>query len=312
MMGVYNVIMNNVKYKTDLEIIITGMDDKYQDVVRNVYAMYGNVIMSTMSKYNIKEVDNFIKSKNIPNVGGIYYNVHTILEGLKKSMIRKNIIITNGRDLFSDISAIHKILSPSGDANNSDSIVQIINTMTSTSSSNSNSTTLSQNNHNNHNNSVSNNKGKNVVKPTPIPVITPIIQNTGEKIIITNIGTRKISKLRLCIGDHLIAGKHSQLMMAYSNTIGILNDKVTGLRKKMRLEYTPEQIYTLGFLIGGLDYLAVRDDNYVKKIMSDTFQMININELGYYRIQCGQNYMTPASEKSIYNSMCEVNDFGEL
>ena len=48
----YNVIMNHKNYKTDYEIIVQGEDNEYQDVIRNFYSLYGNVIMSSCNTYD--------------------------------------------------------------------------------------------------------------------------------------------------------------------------------------------------------------------------------------------------------------------
>lgn len=103
MQNTYNIILNNRMYKTETEIIVIGCDDIHQDVIRNIYTIFGNVIMSTLSKYDKNYLNKSIQSRNIPNSGGMYYTIYTTLEGLKKCTIRKNVIKVRSDEHFADL-----------------------------------------------------------------------------------------------------------------------------------------------------------------------------------------------------------------
>lgn len=245
----YNIIMNHKNYKTDNEIIIIGDENIYQDVVRNIYTLFGNVITCTMNKQNIAELDTHIQSRMLPNTGNIYFTVYKMLEGLGKCVIRKNIIKVNSNEYFSDLS--------------------------------------------------------------------PILYNlqSDNKLIITNLNVKRVSSLKFSIGEHLIAGKYDQLAMMFSNAMGILNNKVCDIRKKLRLEYNPEQILVLGYLKDSIDYIAAKTDTYVKQIMMKHFTIIPIDELGAYRIPCGPKHILMSGKnmnKDLYASLCEVKMINDI
>lgn len=102
----HNIILNRKDYKTDTEILIIGNDDPQQDVIRNVYTLYGNVITNTLGKCITPELANTVKSRNLPNSGGVYYVVHSVLDGLNKCTIRKNIIKVRPNEHFFDLNPI--------------------------------------------------------------------------------------------------------------------------------------------------------------------------------------------------------------
>lgn len=243
--GFYNIILNNIKYKPDNEIIITGKGDKLQDLLRNIYSMFGNVIMSVIGNYDVDAVKSYILSRSIPNTGDIYFNAFTALEGLKRCVTKKNIVIMRCYEIFTDITAIIQAL------------------------------------------------------------------QSNEKIVITNAGTRKVSKLKYNIGDHIIAGKYSQIFSMYSNAINILNNKVCEMRKKLRIEYTPEQILTVSCLFDKIDYMASRDEKYVRELLQKNFIMVDIDALGTYKIPWGQSYFTNGN-KEIYAQLCEIKNINDI
>lgn len=248
----YNVILNHKNYKTDNEIIIQGDDNIHQDVIRNVYTLFGNVIMSTTSMYEKADIEHFIMSRNIPNTGRIYYNVFTTLEGLKKCLVKKNIIKVKPNEHFSDL---HPII--------------------------------------------------NYFQSTPVDQC---------KLVTTNLGLHKVSKLRFSLSEHLIAGKYEQLSVMYNNAMNILLNKVCDIRKKLRLEYTPEQILYIGYLRDKLDFIGARDENYVKDIMTKTLHIIPIDELGNYMIPCEKQLLMSGKlhDKSLYDALCEIKTIKDI
>lgn len=243
----YNIVLNNRNYKTDNEIIVVGDDEQYQDVIKNVYSLFGNVIVSNIKKYKV-EVDAVISSRHLPNSGGIYYNVYAILEGLKRCVIKKNIVKVRPDEYFADLNPIFAYL---------------------------------QNN---------------------------------NKIVVTNAYMPKISKLKFSIGDHLIAGKYEQMMKMYSGALGMLNNKVNDMRKKLRIEYTPEQIMVVGYLHDRIDFIGAKNDNYIKELMTKNFHVIPINEFGYFMIPCGKFKLIAGKQidKELYNSVCEINSIDDI
>lgn len=248
MNNMYNIIINNRMYKTETEILIVGHDDIHQDVVRNIYTIYGNVITSTLSKYDKTQLDMSIQSCNLPNSGGMYYIIYTAVEGLKQCVIRKNIIKVRSNEHFSDLR----------------------------------------------------------------PIIGSL--TNCDKIILSNISVKKISMLRYSIGDHIIAGKYDQLFTMYSGALNILNDKIRYIRKKLRLDYTFEQILTIGYLKDSLDYIRGCDDKYVKEVMTKHFAIIPIDDLGYYAIPCGEVMFTntPSVNIDLYQKNCFIKSINDV
>lgn len=244
----YNVILNHKNYKTDNEIIILGEDNIYQDVARNIYSLFGNVITNTMSKYNISELTTTVKSRNLPNCGNIYFTVFAMLEGLKKCVIKKNIIKVRSDEHFADLN----------------------------------------------------------------PIIASL--QADDRLVITNLHVRKVSQLKFSIGDHLLAGKFEQIYMMYSNAMGILNNKVTEMRKKIRLEYAPEQILVLGYLKDSLDFIGAKTEPYVKKTMIKYFNVVPIDDLGNFRIPIGNQVLISGKNmnKELYTSVCEIKSLNDI
>lgn len=244
----HNVILNHKIYKTDNEIILLGEDNIYQDVARNLYSLFGNVITSTMSKYNIPELTATVKSRNLPNCGNIYFTVFTMLEGLKKCVIKKNVIKVRPDEHFADLN----------------------------------------------------------------PIISSL--QTDDRLVITNLHVRKVSKLKFSIGDHLLAGKFEQIYTMYSNAMGILNNKVTEMRKKIRLEYAPEQILVLGYLKDSLDFIGAKTETYVKKTMIKYFNIVPIDDLGNFRVPVGNQVLISGKtmNKELYASVCEVKSLNDI
>lgn len=99
----YNIVLNNRNYKSDVEIIIHGIDSPVQDLIRNIYIVHGNVITSTLGKYNKTELDKKIKLQNLPNTGDIFYNTFTMIEGLKQCSVRKTIVKVKSDEYYGDI-----------------------------------------------------------------------------------------------------------------------------------------------------------------------------------------------------------------
>lgn len=243
----YNIILNNKTYKTDNEIIIVGDDDPYQDVIKNIYSLFGNVIVSTLKKYK-QEIDALISSRNLPNSGGIYYNTYTVLEGLKKCIIKKNIVKVRNDEYFADLN----------------------------------------------------------------PVFTYLQNN--NKIVLTNAFMPKVTKLKFGISDHLIAGKYEQLIKLYSGALNLLNNKVNEMRKKLRIEYTPEQILVVGYLQDKIDFIGAKNNKYIKELMIDNFHIIPLDDFGNYMIPCGKQKLISGTQlnKELYSLVCEVNSIENI
>lgn len=92
MNNTYNIVLNHRAYKAETEIIMSGSDDIHQDIVRNIYMIYGNVISCPYGKYDISALSNSVRARNIPNSDNMYFNVYAMLDGLKQCTIKKNII----------------------------------------------------------------------------------------------------------------------------------------------------------------------------------------------------------------------------
>lgn len=229
MNNMHNIILNNKNYKTENEIIITGTNDIHQDVLRNIYLIFGNVIMSTLQYYDTKNIECFIKSRNIPNSNNIYYNAYTALEGLKKCVVKKNIVLLRSNEYFSDLS---KIL-------------------------------------------------------LAIP--------NNDKIVTCNLGWSKTCVMKYGVGDHIIAGKHELLIPMYTNIVNMLVNKLFDIRKKLRLEYTAEQILAIGLLYDKLYFFGAKDNVYAKEIVEKNFIIIPLDEMGYYYIPWGNHTLTPTT-----------------
>jgi hypothetical protein len=258
----YNVVLNNKNYRTDTEIILIGNDCVYQDIVRNIYLIFGNVITSTMKKYNYDDLELQVKTRNLPNVGNIFFNVYMMLEGMKKCNIKNNIFKVRNDEHFSNL----------------------------------------------------------------LPIINYL--NDEEKIVTTNFALQKISQLKFSLSDHLIAGKYDNMFLMYATAYEILKNKITDLRKKLRLEYTPEQILTISYLKNTIDYNGAKDETYIKKIMTDNFHIIPVNELGTYKILNGEQVITnmkvilketnkeienqKKQHKEMISNYCLINDMNEL
>lgn len=258
----YNVVLNNKNYRTDTEIILTGPDCVYQDIVRNVYLMYGNVITSTMNKYNPDDLALQVKTRNLPNAGNIYFNVLMVLEGLKKCVVKNNVIKVRNDEHFANLQ----------------------------------------------------------------PVINYL--NEEEKIVMTNFTLQKVSQLKFSLSDHLLAGKYENMLLMYSTAMDVLKNKITDLRKKLRLEYTPEQILAVSYLKNILDYNAAKDESYVRKIMTEKFHIISINDLGNYKLINADQVLTNMkvvlketnreienqknSKKEIVANLCLIKDINDL
>ena len=124
----------------------------------------------------------------------------------------------------------------------------------------------------------------------------------------------KVTKLKFSIGDHLLAGKFEQIYTMYSNAIGILNNKVTEMRKKIRLEYTPEQILVLGYLKNSLDFIGAKTEIYVKKTMIKYFNIVPIDDLGNFRVPVANQILISGKtmNKELYASVCEVKSLNDI
>lgn len=244
----FNVILNNKNYKTDNEIIMMGDDDVHQDVVRNIYTLFGNVITSTSKKYDMDALNAHIMSRNLPNSGNVYNNVYLMLEGLKKCVIQKNIVKVRPDEHFSDLSPIIKSL------------------------------------------------------------------QADDKLVITNLHLQKVSKIKFSFGDHIIAGKYEQLLLMYTNAMNILNNKVTEMRKKIRLEYTPEQILILGYLKDTFDFIGAKTETYAKQVMVKHFNVVPIDDLGNYRVKIGNKLLTSGKthDKELYTSVCYIKQITDI
>jgi len=244
----YNVILNHKNYKTENEFIILGEDNPHQDVVRNLYALYGNVITSTMKKYETSKLLGQIKSRNLPNCGNIYLFVHMMLEGLKKCVIKKNIIKVRPDEHFADISQVLMSL-----------------------------------------------------------------QNEN-KIVMTNAFMKKNSQIKFFISDHLLAGKYEQIFKMYNGAMEILNNKITEMRKRIRLEYTPEQILVLGYLKDTFYFLGGKDEKYVKETMIKNFSVVPMDVLGHFKIFIGKKVLIKdkGMSKELYDSVNEIKTINEI
>jgi hypothetical protein len=79
----------------------------------------------------------------------------------------------------------------------------------------------------------------------------------------------------LGINDTTIAGMHEVLLKMFTNVAQILNNKVIDLRRKLRLEYTPDQIIMMGYMMDKIDYIAARQIEYQRKIVDKWVVYIN-------------------------------------
>lgn len=247
--GTYNIILNHKTYKPDVEIIMRGEDNIYQDVARNVYALYGNVITSTFKTGNIAELESNIKARNLPNSGNVYSNVKLTLDALKTCTIKKYVIKVNAGECYANLAGLLNIL-----------------------------------------------------------------QN-GDKLVCSNVCFKKIDKLKYALSDHIIAGKYEQMFTMYSNAFAMLNNRLTDIRKKLRIEYLPEQILTIGYLKDKLNYIKATDVKYIKEVMSTNFQIMNIMEFGLFRIPMNNTVFTNGfaeTNKEQYSKICEVNHISEI
>lgn len=244
----YNVVLNNKTYKTDIEIIIQGDDNIYQDVARNMYILFGNVITSTIGTCDMTQVENKVKGSNIPNPSGLYFNIHCMLSGLNKCVIKKYVFKVKPDEYFSDLT----------------------------------------------------------------PIITYLQSN--DKMVFTNMFTPKVSQLKYSLCDHLIAGKYEQLQTMYVNARDILNNRVSDMRKKLRIEYTPEQILIVGYLKNNLDYFGSKDEKIVKQTMVKYFHIISIEDMGTYRIPCGKKCLMTGKtfDKELLNDICTVKTINDI
>jgi hypothetical protein len=247
----YNIILNHKTYKTEVEIIIHGIDDPHQDVVRNIYALYGNVITSTYNKCIDEAITNRVKSCNLPNPSGIYYNVLSMIEGINKCEIKKYVIKVRTDGHVSDLSPIITLLQ------------------------------------------------------------TPM---SDDKIITINTYVPKVSQLRYSICDHIIAGKFENVRTMYVNALGILNNRIAEMRKKLKLEYTPEQILVVGYLKDKLNYVGSNKLDIVKQTMIKYFHIVNIDELGHYMIPSGKRYLISGKniDKEMYKKICTVKSIEDI
>jgi hypothetical protein len=247
MSNTYNIVLNHKAYKAETEIIMCGSDDIHQDIVRNVYMIFGNVISCQYGKYDVAAMTNSVRTRNIPNSDNMYFNVFAMLDGLKQCTIKKNIVKVGTTSNVLDLKPIINALST-------------------------------------------------------------------DKLVITNLDVKKPEVSRYSIGNFIIAGKYEQMQTMFTNAHAILLDKVNSLRKKMRLEYTYDQILVLGYMKDSFDYMKGPTVEYARSVMKKMFQIVSIDELGYYWIQYGNQVLTnfPSVQPDVYNKHCFVKSTNDL
>lgn len=148
-----------------------------------------------------------------------------------------------------------------------------------------------------------------------VPMIACL--SNSDKIITTNAYFRKTDKIKFNISDHLLAGKYEQLFQMYSNALNMLNNRLTDIRKKIRLEFTPEQILVVAYLKNNLDYLQLKNDlgnQCARETIIKNFQMIPIDDLGCYRIPYETKFLLSGKQmdKDLHAMICEVKDMAEI
>lgn len=247
MRGHFNVVLNSKNYVTEVEFIIQGEDNPYTDVIRNVYLLYGNVITSTWARYDLESVRKQISMSNIPNPGNIYIHVHTVLEGLKKCVIRKYIIRVNAYEYFSLMN-------------------QFIEYM----------------------------------------------KNNPEKLICNNLGFRKLNHLKFGISESILAGKYELIQGMFQMALNMLHNKLTEIRRKIRLEFTSGQILSMAYLHNKIDFINVKDDGYIRNIMIAFFHIFPVDEMGIIRVPLGRNVLMNPINKELYDSVCELKSINDI
>lgn len=244
----YNIVLNNKNYSTDIEFIIQGEDDAYTDVARNVYILYGNVITSTWSKYDMPSLKARIAASNLPNFNNIYVHVYTTLEGLKKCVIKKFIFRVNSKECYTGLQSVIEYM-----------------------------------------------------------------KNNPDKIICNNVGFKKISQnTKYTISDNLIIGKYDAIMLMYYNAINMLHNKMTDIRKRIRLEFNLGQILAIGYLMGKIDFIQAGNEKYIKEIMLKYFYIFPLEELGQFYLIVHDNPLTTQIDKDLYDNVCEVTSINDL
>jgi hypothetical protein len=244
----YNIILNHKNYRPDVEFLLSGEEQPSQDLARNLYSAYGNVIMCTINSTNRQEMEFQVTTRNLPNVKNIYLTTQIILEGMAKCVYKKYVIKVDVDSYFANLQPIISFL-PSTD-----------------------------------------------------------------KILLVNASFRKVSLLKFGISTHLIAGKFEQLESMYRTTYDILNNKIDKLRKKLRLEYLPEQVLALGYLNDKIDFISAKDESYVKDLTIKYFHIFNIDDLGNYSIRIGDRILTngKAFDRNLYIGECEVKTVNDI
>lgn len=245
----YNVILNNKSYRTEVEILIIGEDNPYQDLLRNFYSLFGNVIMNTYGKYNLGDLRNQITTRSIPNSGNIYFNVTSVLDGINKCIMKKIIIKSKTNEHITDLQ----------------------------------------------------------------PMIAYLQSN--NKIVTTNVEFRKTATRKFSMSDHIVAGKYETMLKMYSNAKEILKNKVCEMRKKLRLDYTPEQILTVGYLKDKMDFMAsANDSDYVQTLMKQSFQVYPIEEVGNFFFPFGKQNLVSGKQmnRELYSVVCEIKTIEDV
>lgn len=107
----FNIILNHKNFRPDVEILVHGEENPTQDVTRNLYSAFGNVIMCTYNATRKAEMEFQIVARNYPNPGNIYYDTQTILEGLGKCIFKKYVIKVKADEYFSNLQPIISFLS---------------------------------------------------------------------------------------------------------------------------------------------------------------------------------------------------------
>ena len=90
----FHEIIDNMKFThytknnliEDVTFVIQGLEKqdilKYQHVL---FVLFGKIVVSTWNKYNLQDIQSYIKQKNVCNAQNIYYQMYTTYKGLENT-----------------------------------------------------------------------------------------------------------------------------------------------------------------------------------------------------------------------------------
>jgi hypothetical protein len=75
-----------INYIDDISFIIQGLPNpEILKIQHIILLLFGKIVVSTWDKYNLSDINNYIKQKKIYNVQNIYYQMYTTYKGLEKT-----------------------------------------------------------------------------------------------------------------------------------------------------------------------------------------------------------------------------------